>query len=127
MEAPLRQERRHADTGVLMLPIPSFSTGVPMNRSQHSGFTLFQLLILLALFLILFALLLPAVAKVRSAAARAQSQNNLKQIAIAFHNYHDANGKFPAGVDANGFSASAYLLPYIEQQNVFQQVDFKKP
>jgi len=98
-----------------------------MTRSKRSGFTLFQLLILLALFLVLFALMLPAVAKVREAAARTQSANNLKQIGIAAHNYYDTNGKMPPGVDAKGFSTSAYLLPYIEQQNVFQQIDFQKP
>ncbi len=98
-----------------------------MNRSPRSGFTLFELLILLALFVVLFALMLPAVAKVRMAAARTQSQNNLKQIGLAIHNYYDTNGKMPSGVDAKGFSASAYLLPYIEQQNVYNLIDFKKP
>src|SRR5262249_38161462 len=52
---------------------------------------------------------------------------NLKQVGIACHNYHDANGALPPGVDGNSFSAAAYLLPYIEQQNLFQQIDFKKP
>jgi type II secretory pathway pseudopilin PulG len=97
-----------------------------MKRSQRAGFTLFQLLVLLAILAILLALLLPAVAKVREAAARTQSQNNLKQIGIACHNYHDVNGTMPPGVDANGFSASTYLLPFIEQNNVFQIIDLKK-
>ncbi len=98
-----------------------------MNRSQRSAFSLFELLIVLALFLILLGLLLPGVAKVRESAARTQSQNNLKQIGIAAHSYHNDNQKFPSGVDANGFSASAYLLPYIEQAQVFQQINFQKP
>jgi type II secretory pathway pseudopilin PulG len=97
-----------------------------MNHQRRSAFTLFQLLIVLALLLVLFALLLPAVAKVRLAAARMQSQNNLKQIALAVHNYHDVNNRMPSGNDANGFSAAAYLLPYIEQDNLFKLIDFKK-
>jgi prepilin-type processing-associated H-X9-DG protein len=94
-------------------------------RSRR-GFTLFQLLIVLALLAILFALLLPAVARVRLAAALAQSQNNLKQIGLACHNYHDVNNHLPPGVDANHFSAATYLLPYIEQDNVFKNTDLTK-
>jgi len=97
-----------------------------MKRHSRTGFTLFQLLILLAVLAILLGLLLPAVQKVREAAARAQSTNNLKQLALAVHNYHDTNNKMPAGLDANKFGAAAYLLPFIEQQNVFQLIDFKK-
>jgi prepilin-type processing-associated H-X9-DG protein len=64
---------------------------------------------------------------VRVAAARTQSANNLKQMALAAHNYHDVNGHLPPGVDGKGFSAAAYLLPYIEQDNLFKTIDFKKP
>jgi hypothetical protein len=64
------------------------------------------------------------VQKVREAAARAQCQNNLKQIGLALHNYHDANKKFPAGGDAKTISAHAYLLPYIEQANASKLIDF---
>src|SRR5262249_43055719 len=70
--------------------------------------------------------LFPAVARVRDAASRAQSQNNLKQIALAWHNYHDVNAAFPSGNDANNFSAAAKLLPYIEQDNLYKQIDFKQ-
>jgi type II secretory pathway pseudopilin PulG len=98
-----------------------------MKNRTRSAFTLFQLLLLLALLAILFALLLPAVQKVREAAARAQSSNNLKQLAIATLNYHDANNQFPSGNDDNNFSAAAHLLPYIEQGNLYNQIDFKKP
>src|SRR5262249_48112338 len=89
----------------------------------RSAFTLFQLLLVLALLAILLGLLLPAVAKVRMASARISSQNNLKQIALACHNYHDANGQLPSGNDANNFSAAVHLLPYIEQANLYQQID----
>jgi len=94
---------------------------------RRPAFTLFQLLVVLAILAVLLGLLLPAVAKVRQAAARIESQNNLKQIGLACHNYHDANGRFPSGMDANGFSAFAYLLPYIEQDNLYRTIDFKKP
>jgi type II secretory pathway pseudopilin PulG len=95
-------------------------------RSRRGGITLFQLLIVLAILAILLGLLLPAVQKVREAAARTQSQNNLKQIALAVLNYESTYRTFPSGNDANNFSASAALLPFIEQNNLFQSIDFKK-
>lgn len=97
-----------------------------MSQPRRSAFTLFQLLVILAVIAILIALLLPAVQKTRQAATRTRSANNLKQIALALHNYMDANRKLPAGMDSNGFSTAAYLLPYIEQENVFKLIDFKK-
>jgi hypothetical protein len=75
---------------------------------------------------ILAGLFLPAVQKVREAAARTQSMNNMKQIGLAVHNYHDVNGNMPSGSDANGFSAHAVLLPFIEQDNLFKLIDFTK-
>src|SRR5690348_16038085 len=97
-----------------------------MTRSIRHGFTLFQLLVVLALLAILLGLLLPAVAKVRLAAARMQSANNLKQLALAAHNYHSSYNHFPPGNDDNNFSTAAYLLPYIEQANIFNTIDMKK-
>jgi prepilin-type processing-associated H-X9-DG protein len=97
-----------------------------MLRSRRRAFTLFHLLVLLALLALLFAMLLPAVARVREQALRTQSVNNLHQLALACHNYHDTNGAFPPGVDAQHFSAAARLLPYIEQANVFNLIDFSK-
>jgi prepilin-type processing-associated H-X9-DG protein len=98
-----------------------------MIVQRRTGFTLFQLLVIIAVLAILVGLLLPAVQKVREAANRMSSSNNLKQLAIASHNYHDTYNRFPPGVDANNFSATALLLPYIEQANVYQKIDFKKP
>ncbi len=90
------------------------------------AFSLFELLVIIAIIALLLALLLPAVQKVREAANRTAGMNNLKQIGLACHNYHDANGHFPPGNDKNDFGAAAYLLPYIEQANLYNQINFKK-
>jgi type II secretory pathway pseudopilin PulG len=97
-----------------------------MRRQARSAFTLFQLLIVLAILLILLALLLPAVVKLRAAAARSQSQNNLKQLALGLHNYYSTYGALPPGVDDQHFSAASKMLPFIEQQNIYNRIDFKK-
>jgi hypothetical protein len=83
--------------------------------------------VVLAILLILLGLLLPAIAKVRSAAMQAQTTNNLKQLALAMHNHNDVYNFLPPGVDDNHYSAASKLLPFIEQDNLYKLIDFKKP
>lgn len=98
-----------------------------MPRSNRAGFSATELLVIIAAIGILVGFLMVAVMKARLAAGRIESVNNLKQIALACHTYHDAVGNFPAGNDKNNYSAHAHLLPYIEEVNLQQMIDFTKP
>ena len=99
---------------------------------NRSGFTLIELLVVIAIIAVLIALLLPAVQAAREAARRAQCINNLKQLGIAMHNYHDVVGTFPPGaLNYTGVFSSprqtymVFLYPYMEATNIYNNFNFK--
>lgn len=96
-------------------------------RKRRSGFTLIELLVVIAIIAILIGLLLPAIQKVRESASRSQCQNNLRQLGLALHQFHDARGGFPPAkttTPGNGHSWIPFILPYIEQQILYQRYNF---
>ena len=113
-----------------------------MSWFRKRAFTLVELLVVIAIIGILVALLLPAIQAAREAARRSQCQNNVKQLGVALHNYHDTNKVFPPGGIDYGWSSNmagsaepanklvknlnglALLLPYLEQQSLYSQMDF---
>src|SRR4051812_9677126 len=98
----------------------------PPMSPRRTAFTLIELLVVIAIIGILVALLLPAVQAAREASRRIQCTNNLKQFVIGLHNYADTYKAFPAARTSNAISTHASLLPYMEQERLFQMVNFSK-
>src|ERR1700693_2689984 len=91
---------------------------------RRRGFTLIELLVVIAIIAVLIALLLPAVQSAREAARRIQCVNNLKQIALATHNYHDTWGSFPAGESSAAICPNGTIMPFLEQNGAFNAMNF---
>lgn len=106
-------------------------------KNRRRAFTLIELLVVIAIIGVLIAILLPAVHKLREAAARSRCANNLKQIGLALQTYHDSHSAFPPGYDSSfdasgndtgpGWGWAARILPHVEQEALYGQIDFRRP
>src|SRR6478752_6950848 len=98
---------------------------LPLREHPRRAFTLVELLVVIAIIGVLVALLLPAVQAAREAARRMKCQNNLKQVSLAWHNYHDSMGSLPSGCNStNDLNWTVFILPYIEQRGLYEKFVF---
>jgi prepilin-type N-terminal cleavage/methylation domain-containing protein len=95
-----------------------------LSRRAATGFTLVELLVVIAIIGVMVGLLLPAVQAAREAARRLQCSNHLKQLGLALHNYESTYKMFPAGRTSLGLSVHAALLPFLEQSNAAETIDY---
>ena len=99
-----------------------------MSRRRHGAFSIIEVLVVVAIISVLIALLLPAVQQTREAARRVQCSNNLKQLGLALHNYHDAKQVFPpGGLSVARFSFWYQLLPYVEELPMYEKITSPAP
>src|SRR5215831_11626774 len=132
-----RQLSQPVDIAGSSCPLPNRTQAPPMPRRIRRGFTLIDLLVVIAIIAVLIGLLLPAVQSAREAARRAQCSNNLKQIGLAMHNYHTSLDVFPPGYVSKtvgnalygvetgpGWGWATMILPQLEQQPLYGALNF---